>query len=95
MKTLRLLALATLSGLAAFGASADEADGSDRALNATSTRSAAEVRAEARNPVRITNGGTGILQVDATTATSRDAVRAQAEQSARAGTTSRGEFAPM
>jgi hypothetical protein len=94
MKTSSLLALATLAATASFGAHADEADGSQYGTKVMSTRSAAEVRAEAMNPVRITNGGTGFIGLT-NSATSAATVRAQGAQAARAGETSRGEIGLM
>jgi hypothetical protein len=94
MKTSRLLALATLAAAAAFGAHADEADGSQYAVNVVSSRTAAEVRAEAMNPVRISNGGTGFIGLTASNLNPAT-VKAQGARSARAGQTSRGEIGLM
>ena len=91
---LRMLALATVAALSFGAAHADEADGSDRALTFTSTRSAAEVRAEATMPVRITNGGTGFIGVTSSSTTRAD-VRAQAAEAVRAGRISHGELGVM
>ena len=90
MKTTQLFAISAFA-FAAFGAHADEADGSQYGVKAQSTRSVAEVRAEAMNPVRISNGGTGYIGLTNSSVTA-DAVKAQAVQSARAGMTSRGEM---
>lgn len=92
--TTRLLALAAFATLSTFAAHADEADGSDRALGFTSTRSAGEVRAEARMPQRITNGGTGFIGVTSS-ATTREAVKAQAAAAVRSGRISQGEIGLM
>ena len=94
MKTSCLLALATLAATAAFGVHADEADGSQHGAKVMSTRSAAEVRAEALNPVRISNGGTGFVGLS-NSAVSPDSVKAQGAQAARAGETSKGEIGLM
>ena len=94
MKASSLLALATLAAAASFGAHADEADGSQYATKVISTRSAAEVRAEAMNPVRISNGGTGFIGLTQS-ATTPAAVKAQGAQAARAGETSKGEIGLM
>lgn len=94
MKTTQLFAVAAFSALAAFGAHADEADGSQYTVQVQSTRSAAEVRAEAANPVRITNGGTGYIGLTQS-ATSSAAVKLEGAQSARAGQTSKGEIGLM
>ena len=91
MKTNRLLALATLAAVTAFSAHADEADGSQYSIKYNSTRSVAEVRAEAANPVRISNGGTGFIGLTNSSVSSA-AVKAQA---ARAGQTSKGEIGLM
>lgn len=91
MNTTRLLTIAAFSTLAAFGAHADEADGSQYGIKVQSSRSVAEVRAEAMNPVRISNGGTGFIGLT-NSATSSAAVKAQGAQSARAGQTSKGEI---
>jgi len=94
MKTTHLFAITAFAAFAAVGAHADEADGSQYATKVMSSRSAAEVRAEARNPVRITNGGTGYIGLT-NSATSSAAVKAEGAQSARAGATSKGEIGYM
>ena len=97
MNTQRFFSLATVaafSTLAAFGVHADEADGSQYSIKTTSVRSAAEVRAEALSPVRISNGGTGFIGVTDSGARSA-AAKAQTAQSARAGQTSKGEIGVM
>ena len=86
--TIRLLALS------AAAAHADEADGSERALSFTSTRSAADVRAEALTPQRITNGGTGFIGVTSS-GVSRAEVRSQAAAAVRSGRISQGEIGLM
>jgi hypothetical protein len=90
MKATHLFAISALA-FAAFGAHADEADGSQMGIKVQSTRSVAEVRAEAMNPVRISNGGTGFIGLT-NSGVSAEAVKAQAVQSARTGMTSRGEM---
>lgn len=92
--TTRRIALAAFATLSAFAAHADEADGSDRALSFTSTRSVAEVRAEALMPQRITNGGTGVIGVTSS-ATTRADVRAQAAAAVRSGRIPQGEAGTM
>ncbi|RZJ25328.1 MAG: DUF4148 domain-containing protein [Haliea sp.] len=94
MNTTRLLTIAAFSAFAAFGAHADEADASQYGVKVQSTRAAAEVRAEAMNPVRISNGGTGYIGLT-NSATTSAAVKAQGAQSARAGQTSKGEIGLM
>lgn len=93
-RNFRLIALAAFAALSFTGAHADEADGSDRALTFTSTRSAADVRVEAAMPLRITNGSTGFIGVT-NSAVSRDDVRAQAAAAVRAGRISQGEIGTM
>ena len=92
--TTRLIALAAFATLSTFAAHADEADGSERALTFNSTRSVAEVRAEALMPEHITNGGTGFVGVTNSVVT-REAVKAQAVAALRAGRISQGEIGLM
>ena len=94
MNATKLFAATAFATLAAFGAHADEADGSQYSVKVMSSRSAAEVRAEATNPVRITNGGSGYIGLT-NSAVSPAAVKAQGAQSARAGQTSKGEIGLM
>lgn len=91
MKTTYLFAAAAIATFAAFGAHAGEAEYSQNSQNFSSTRTAADVQAEALKPVRITNGGTGYVgQTDS--AKSSASVRTEGAMAARAGTTSRGEM---
>ena len=94
MKTTKLFAVAALSAFAAFGAHADEADGSQFSVTVTSTRSAAEVKAEALNPIKISNGSTGFVGVTQS-GLQRDAVRAQAISALHNGEISQGEIGYM
>lgn len=94
MKTTKLFAVAALSAFAAFGAHADEADGSQFAASVTSTRSVAEVRAEALNPVKISNGSTGFVGVT-NSGLERSTVRAQAIAALRDGEIPQGELGYM
>jgi hypothetical protein len=94
MNTRNFLAIATLAALSAVSAHADEADGSQHPITITSTRAAADVRAEAMNPVRITNGGTGYIGL-ANSAVSAQDVKAQAIQAARSGQITKGEAGGM
>ena len=95
MKTsTRLIAISAFASLSALAAHADQADGSQRALTFNSTRSAAEVRAEARMPVHITNGGTGFVGV-MNSAVTREAVKEQAAAALRSGRISHGEIGLM
>lgn len=93
-RTTRRIALAAFATLSAFAAQADEADGSDRALAFNSTRSVAEVRAEALMPQRISNGSTGFIGVT-TSATTRADVRAEAAAAVRSGRIPQGEVGTM
>jgi len=94
MKTTHLFAITAFAAFAAAGAHADEADASQFSVKVQSTRGVAEVRAEAMNPVRISNGGTGYIGLT-NSATNSASVKAQGAQSARAGQTSKGEIGPM
>lgn len=94
MKTTKLFAIAALSTLAAFGAHADEADSSQFAVQFKSTRSVAEVRAEAVNPVKTSNGGTGFIGVT-NSGLERSTVRAQAISALRNGEIPQGEVGYM
>ena len=93
MKTTHFFAIAALSA-AAFGAHADEADGSQFSVQVDSQRSRAEVQAEARNPVKITNGGTGYIGLTQS-GVERAEVRAQAAAAVRNGTIPQGEMTVM
>ena len=90
MKTTQLFAVTAFATLAAFGAHADEADGSQYGIKFNSVRSVAEVRAEAKTPVMITNGSTGFVGVTQS-GIDRSAVRADTAAAVRAGQISRGE----
>ncbi|MES2633129.1 MAG: DUF4148 domain-containing protein [Pseudomonadota bacterium] len=93
-RQLAIAAFAAFAGLAAAPAIADEADASQFAHPSTVVRSVADVKAEARNPVRITNGGTGFIGVTQS-AVDPVAVKNEGVKSARNGQTARGEFGPM
>lgn len=92
--TTRLIAISAFAALSGFAAHADEADGSERVLTFSSTRSVAEVRTEAAMPVHITNGGTGFIGVTSS-ATTRAEVRSEAAAALRAGRISQGEIGLM
>ena len=97
MNTTRNLAIASLAIFASFTAApamADEADASQFVQRTTMARSVADVKAEARNPMRITNGGTGFIGVTQSAVTA-ETVKSEGIRSARNGQTSRGEFGPM
>lgn len=91
MNTSKLFAIAAISAFAAFGAHADEADGSQLPHGVTKGRTVAEVRAEALNPVKISNGSTGVHGLTQSARTP-EAVRMDAAVAARTGMTSRGEI---
>ena len=93
-RNLRLISIAAFATLAVATAHAEVAEGSDRALTFTSSRTVAQVRAEALMPVRISNGGTGFIGVTSSAVT-RDAVRAQATEAVRSGRVSQGEIGLM
>lgn len=93
MKTTKLFAVTALATLA-FAAHANEAGGSQYSIQFNSMRASADVRAEALNPVRISNGGTGFIGVT-NSGTSPAAVKAEAVKAVRAGQTSKGEIGLM
>ncbi len=95
MQISKLFAVAAFATFASFGAYADEADGSDRALQFTSTRTAAEVRAEALNPIKISNGSTGVFALEGSSSVDRMALRKQTLMALRDGQTSHGEIGLM
>jgi D-serine deaminase-like pyridoxal phosphate-dependent protein len=94
MNATKLLSIAALSTLAAFGAHADDGDTSQHGYNFQSTRSVAEVRAEARNPIVVTEGSTGVIELVKSTA-DRSALRAEAAAALRAGMLPSGEVGTM
>ncbi len=93
MKTTHFFAIAALSA-AAFGVHADEADGSQFSVQVESQRSRAEVQAEARNPVKISNGSTGVIAMPQS-GTDRAEIRAAAAAAVRNGTIPQGELGVM
>lgn len=92
----KLIAIATLSGCAAFGAQAFQGEQNPLPPQPfQSMQSRAAVQAQAQRPLQIGNGGTGVL-VSAGSAVDRAAVRASAVAAARAGSAYYGERgAPM
>lgn len=87
----RPIAIAALSGLAAFGAHAFQ--GEENPLPPQpfqSMQSRAMVQAEARRPLQVSNGGTGVLVIGSG-AVDRATVRASAVAAARAGSALYGE----
>ena len=88
---IKLIAIATFTGLAAFGAQAFQ--GEEYPLPPQpfqSMQSRAAVQAQARQPVQISNGGTGVVPPTGMTV-DRAAVRAGAVAAARAGSAYYGE----
>ena len=94
MKTTKLFAVAALSAFAAFGAHADEADGSQFAVSVNSNRTVAEVKVEALTPVKISNGSTGFIGVTSSSL-DRGTVRTQAISALRNGEIPQGEVGYM
>ena len=91
-KTARFLSVAAVAALAAFGAHADEADGSQFALKFDTNRTRAEVQAEAASVAQtrsIEPAGSRVLTYTSTA--DRAAVRAQAAEALRAGQIPSGE----
>jgi len=89
MNTQRILSLAAFATIA-FGAHAGEVDNSQYGMKVESQRSRAEVQVEARNPVRLVNGSTSMVQPVMSTLTRAD-VRAEAAAAVRNGTILKGE----
>ena len=94
MNATQLLSIAALTTLAAFSAHAEGGDTSQHGYDFKSTRTVAEVKAEARNPVRISNGSTGVLTMPQS-GLDKAAVRAEAASALRAGKISSGEIGLM
>ena len=97
MNAFRFFAVAALATVASFGAHADEADGSQFAVQFNSTRSVAEVRAEAAAKVATHSQEPAGSRVAATvqSSTDRATVRAQAADAVRLGQIPRGEASYM
>ena len=93
MNATKLLSIAALSTLAAFGAHAEGGDNSQHGYNFQSTRSVAEVKAEARNPVVITEAS-GPIVLSGSSLT-RETVRAEAIAAVREGDIPSGEMGTM
>jgi hypothetical protein len=97
MNASKFFAVAALATVASFGAHADDADGSQFAVQFNSTRSVAEVRAEAATKVANHSqepAGSRVLAIAPST-TERAAVRAQAAEAVRLGQLPRGEASYM
>lgn len=93
MNASKFFAVAALATVASFGAHADEADGSQFAVQVNSTRPVAEVRAEAAAKVKNHSQEPAGSRVAATvkSSTDRATVRAQAADAVRLGQIPRGE----
>lgn len=91
--TTRLLAIAALTILSS-AARAGEAEAPELATQFMSTRSVAEVRAEALRAMPIGNGSTGFIGV-VQSGVSRDEVKAQTASAVSAGNLPHGEAAWM
>lgn len=90
--TARFLSIAAVAAFSAFGAHADEADGSQYALQFDSSRTRAEVHAEAITTAKnhsMEPAGSRVLSAQSTA--ERSQVRAQAAQALRLGQISSGE----
>lgn len=91
-KTTRILSIAALSAFAAFGAHADEADGSQFATKFETSRTRAEVQAEAATVAQtrsIEPAGSRVVTYKSTA--DRAAIRAQAADAVRLGQIPSGE----
>jgi hypothetical protein len=91
MDAKQLAAVAALSAISVMSAHADEADGSEYALNFSSSSSSAQVKAQARHAEKVSNGGTGFIGV-AKSGLSREQVRMAAIEAQRQGRIPRGEM---
>ena len=92
MNVSRILSIAALAAVASLGAHADEADGSQFALQAETNRTRAEVQAEASRVAATRSqepAGSRVLSVQSSA--DRAAVRAQAAEAVRTGQISHGE----
>ncbi|MFN3377722.1 MAG: DUF4148 domain-containing protein [Burkholderiaceae bacterium] len=93
MNVTRMLSIAALAAVASFGAQADEADGSQFALQVETNRTRAEVQAEAATVAATRSqepDGSRVLSVQSSA--DRAAVRAQAADAVRTGQISYGEI---
>ncbi|MBU2289065.1 MAG: DUF4148 domain-containing protein, partial [Gammaproteobacteria bacterium] len=87
----KLIAIAALSSFAAFGAHAFQGEQNPlppQQFQSTMTR--AQVQAQARNPVQISNGSTGVLAINSEA--SRANVRAEARAITSEGAATYGEM---
>ncbi|MFN7153586.1 MAG: DUF4148 domain-containing protein [Burkholderiales bacterium RIFCSPHIGHO2_12_FULL_65_48] len=95
-KTARFLSIAAVTAFTAFGAHADEADGSQFALKFDTNRTRAEVQAEAATVAQTRSqepAGSRVVTYSSTA--DRAAVRAQAAEALRLGKIPHGEFSAM
>lgn len=95
-KTARFLSVAAVAAFTALGAHADEADGSQFALQFETNRTRAEVNAEAVVQARTHSmepAGSRVATYESTA--DRAAVRAQTAEAVRTGQIPRGEFSAM
>ena len=94
--TARFLSIAAVAAFASFGAHADEADGSQFALQFDTNRTRAEVQAEAATVAQTrSQEPAGSRVVTYTSTADRAAVRAQAAEALRTGKIPPGEFSAM
>jgi len=95
MTSSRLLAVAALAGLTAFGAHADEFYGGDRAVAFEGARTRAEVQAEAVQAVKNFTlvSSSSVVHTPARSDLARTEVRAQTAQAVRLGQIGYGEAA--
>jgi hypothetical protein len=91
MNAKRLLSISAIALLAVFNAHAEGGDNSQHGYDFVSTRSAAEVRAEARNPIHVSEASVGTPDKQMSNV-QRASVRAEAIMALRAGQISRGEI---
>ena len=91
MNAKQFAAIAALSALSVVSAHADEADGSQYALNFSSSISALQVKAQARQAEKVSNGGTGFIGV-VKSGLSREQVKMAAIEAQRQGRIPRGEM---
>jgi hypothetical protein len=95
-KTARFLSVTAIAAFTAFGAHADEADGSQFALQFETNRTRAEVNAEAVVQARTHSmepAGSRVATYQSTA--DRATVRAQTAEAVRTGQIPRGEFSTM
>ena len=94
--TARVLSIAAVAAFASFGAQADEADASQFATKFETSRTRAEVSAEAATVAQtrsIEPAGSRVVTYKSTA--DRAAVRAQAAEALRTGQIPSGEFSAM